>query len=130
MQTNLTRRRFFEIDLPVVLRTAKAFFLRPATQLRLVIYAQCLFTVLLFCLVHVDFRTLISFLQAHQATYYWVQFLSLVPVISVCFGVAFLLLFGTHQYPVGESWLCFLVYAANFAASMTFLHALRFADLL
>ncbi|QDT88488.1 hypothetical protein [Gimesia algae] len=130
MQTNLTRRRFFEIDLPVVLRTAKAFFSRPATQLRLVIYAQCLFTVLLFSLVHVGFRTLIPVLQTHQAMYYWVQFLSLAPVISVCFGVAFLLLFGTHQYPVGESWLCFFVYAANFAAAMTFLHALRFADLL
>ncbi|HCO23286.1 MAG: hypothetical protein CME31_10610 [Gimesia sp.] len=130
MQTNLTRKRFFEIDLPVVLRTAKVFFSRPETQLRLVIYAQCLFTVILFCLVHIGFRTLIPFLQAHQAIDYWVQFLSLVPVISVCFGVVFLLLFGTHQYPMGESWLCIIVYAANFVASMTFLHALRFADLL
>ncbi|WP_417379998.1 hypothetical protein [Gimesia sp.] len=130
MQTNLTRRRFFEIDLPVVLRTAKAFFSRPETQLRLVIYAQCLFTVILFCLVHIGFQPLTTYLHERNAMNYWVQFLFLVPVISVCFGVAFLLLFGTHQYPVGESWLCFLVYVANFAAAMVFLHALRFANLI
>lgn len=130
MLTNLTRKRFFEIDLPVVLRTAKVFFSRPETQLRLVIYAQCLFTVILFCLVHVGFQPLTTYLVKWNAMHYWVQFLSLVPVISVCFGVVFLLLFGTHQYPMGESWLCFLVYAANFVAAMAFLHALRFADLL
>ncbi|WP_417390638.1 hypothetical protein [Gimesia sp.] len=130
MQTNLTRNRLSEINVPAVFKTARVFLSRPETELRLVIYAQCLFTVLLFCLVHVGFRALIPFLKAHQATGYWVQFLSLVPVISVCFGVAFLLLFGTRQYPVGESWLCFIVYAANFAAAMAFLHALRFADLL
>ena len=130
MQTNLTRRRFFDVDLPIAVRATKVFFARPDTQLRLVIYAQCLFTVILFCLVHIGFQPLTTYLHERNAMYCWVQFLSLVPVISVCFGVVFLLLFGTHQYPVGQSWLCFLVYAANFAAAMTFLHALRFADLL
>ena len=84
MLTNLTRKRFFEIDLPVVLRTAKVFFSRPETQLRLVIYAQCLFTVILFCLVHVGFQPLTTYLVKWNAMHYWVQFLSLVPVISVC----------------------------------------------
>lgn len=89
------------------------------TILRLLIYLQCLLTLVLFFLVH-------GFIRFRFTPYQFDLLLTSIPLVSVCIGTAFLVLFGSYQYSRGQSWVCFVLYVANFAASMLFWHVLHF----
>lgn len=126
MQNNLTDKLYLmgNVILKGVYRLRELigprfFPLHKNTILRLLIYLQCLLTLVLFCLVH-------GFVRFRFTSYQFDLLMTLIPLVSVCFGTAFLVLFGSYQYSRGQSWVCFVLYVANFAASMLFWHVLHF----
>ncbi|KAA0134824.1 hypothetical protein FYZ48_20180 [Gimesia chilikensis] len=120
MQTQLAQKSFSLEHLVILCRKIRAVLLHPQTLLRCLIYLQCLLTLFLFCLFHGWLRFLGPYETMRPLLPALDTCISLVPMLCVCFGFAFLILFGSIQYPAGQARLCLISYAVNFAAAIFF----------